>query len=78
MTSFQPDTPYYSQMLGEICRVLKYRPVVYDVVTNAPEDQYEIIRGMVRNIHDYGSWGLCGIMALSMMLHTTLTLAVAG
>ena len=72
MTSFQPDTPYYSQMLGEICRVLKYRPVVYDVVTNAPEDQYQIIRGMVRNIHDYGSWGLCGIMALSMMLHTTL------
>ena len=79
MTSFHPDTPYYSKttqrqrkMLGKICRVLQYRPVAYDVVTNAPEGQYLIIRGMVRNIHDYGSWGLCGIMALSMMLHTTL------
>ena len=30
---------------------------------------------MVRNIHHYGSWGLCGIMALSMMLHTTLPTA---
>ena len=37
MTSFQPDRPYYSKMLGEICRVLKNRPVVYDVLTNGPE-----------------------------------------
>ena len=72
MTSFQSDTPYYSTMLGPFCRVLKYRPIAYNVVTNRPEDQYQIIRGMVRNIHNYGSWGLCGIMALSMMLHTTL------
>ena len=72
MTSFQPNTPYYSTMLGEFCRVLKYRPIVYDVVTNGPEDQCQIIREMVRIIHNYGSWGLCGIMALSMMLHSTL------
>ena len=72
MRKLNPDTYYYWDILKDICSILQLHPVEYAIETEAPDHQWQLIRNIAYNIYDYGSWGLCGIVALSMMLHTTI------
>ena len=69
MTSLQPNTTYFWTILQCMCPKLDLRPSAYDTSIGGPEGQQQIIKSMVRDLHDYGGWGLCGVIALSMMLH---------